>query len=399
MTRQIVPNPGRSAFFRDKLSRSKCTSGEAIMNLQADPQNIFFRCVEDSSEAIMISDSKGALVYVNPAWVRTYGFSSEEALGKTPSLLHSGLHSRTFYDAMWKRIQDPQIGHWKGELINRRKDGTLVPVLLTITPVRSNDGAPRGYMGVAVDISFKKEFEAKVAQQDRLASIGLLASGIAHEIGTPLGVIRGRAEMIQPEANSPLAQKSIEVILRQADRISNLIQSLLGFGRGFGEIQIELMNPSKTIEEVLSLVGQNLRTDMANVRAGIEPGTRILADRSRLQHVLLNLTINATQAIKKAIAQGRKGPHEVVISGSGRTLSVRDTGCGIEKSHLMEIFKPFFTTKDVGEGTGLGLTIVSQLLDEMEAKLEVESEVGVGTCFTIRFRGDQDSESSPSSLR
>jgi PAS domain S-box-containing protein len=369
------------------------------MDLKVDPQNVFFRCVEDSSEAIMISDSKGTLVYVNPAWVRTYGYSSKEAIGRTPSLLHSGLHSRTFYDSMWKQIRNPKVGHWKGELVNRRKDGTLIPVLLTITPVLTGEGSPQGYMGVAVDISFKKDFEAKVAQQDRLASIGLLASGIAHEIGTPLGVIRGRAEMIQPEAASPLAQKSIEVILRQADRISNLIQSLLGFGRGFGDIQIELMNPSRTIEEVISLVGQNLRTDMATVRQEIEPGTRILADRSRLQHVLLNLTINATQAIKKAIAQGRAGPHELVISGSGRTLSVSDTGCGIEKSHLKEIFKPFFTTKDIGEGTGLGLTIVSQLLEEMEAKLEVESQVGVGTRFTIRFRGDQESESSPSSLR
>jgi PAS domain S-box-containing protein len=166
------------------------------MNLSIDPQNVFFRCVEDSSEAIMISDPRGILQYVNPAWVRTYGYTQKEAIGNKPSLLHSGLHSKAFYQSMWTEISSQETGHWKGELINRCKNGELIPVLLTITPVKSAEAKIIGYMGVAVDIRFKKELEAKVAHQDRLASIGLLASGIAHEIGNPLGVIRGRAELL-----------------------------------------------------------------------------------------------------------------------------------------------------------------------------------------------------------
>lgn len=362
------------------------------MNLSIDPQNVFFRCVEDSSEAIMISDPKGTLQYVNPAWVRTYGYSRDEALGKTPSLLHSGLHSKAFYQSMWKEIRDTELGFWKGELINRCKSGELIPVLLTITPVKSAEARIIGYMGVAVDIRFKKELEAKVAHQDRLASIGLLASGIAHEIGNPLGVIRGRAELLQNESLSALAKKGVDVILKQTDRISHLIQSLLGFGRNFGELRLEWVNPAPVFDEVLSLVGENLRSQLANARYEVEPGTLIWADRSRLQHILLNLTLNGTQAIQKAISQGRDGTHELVLSArtdqkTGCTLvSVRDTGCGIESTHLKEIFKPFFTTKDVGEGTGLGLSIVSQLSAEMEAQVEVDSTVHVGTEFTIRFK-------------
>ncbi|MFN7685041.1 MAG: two-component system sensor histidine kinase NtrB [Oligoflexia bacterium] len=353
------------------------------MQLHPDPENVFFRCVEDSSEAIMISDPSGRLVYVNPAWTRTYGYSREEANGKTPSLLHSGLHSRAFYDQMWEEIRNPKKGFWKGELVNRCKDGALIPVLLTITPVKSAHGSLTGYMGVAVDIRFKRELESKVAHQDRLASIGLLASGIAHEIGTPLGVIRGRAEMIQTEELSSLAKKSLEVIVRQADRISHLIQSLLGFGRSFGELRMERLDPTTAIEDVLALVGQNIRTDLATVKFEVTPDTLIYADRSRLQHILLNLALNSTQAIKKAISQGRKGPHELKILAQGRSISVSDSGCGIEPGHLKEIFKPFFTTKDVGEGTGLGLTIVSQLATEIGAEISVESKVGVGTVFTL----------------
>ncbi|MEN9723445.1 MAG: hypothetical protein RJB38_1431 [Pseudomonadota bacterium] len=373
------------------------------MPIQKDPHNPFFRCVEDSSEAIMISDPKGVLLYVNPAWQRIYGFSESEAVGQTPALLHSGLQSRSFYLEMWNRIRDPQVGHWKGELINRCKDGSLVPVLLTITPMRSPSSQISGYMGVAVDIRFRKELEAKVAHQDRLASVGLLASGIAHEIGTPLGVIRGRAEMIAQQLPSfaleaqPAArvQKSLEVIVGQTDRISRLIQSLLGVSRSFGELQLENTEPKRIIDDVLALIGQNLRTDRVHIFLDIEPGIEVIADPFRLQHILLNLITNSIHAIRKAIQDQKKEGHQLTIAlrrqgPSHVLLSITDTGCGIPRSLLHEIFKPFFTTKDVGEGTGLGLSIVSQLIQEIEGSIEVESQEGVGSTFTLTLKATAD---------
>src|SRR6478735_7468302 len=106
--------------------------------IKVNSDDIFFRCVEDSNDAIMISDRKGILVYVNPAWSRIYGFPKEEAIGQTPRLLHSGIQDEQFYRKMWSAIADPRSAHWKGELVNKAKDGTLVPVLLTITPYRSH---------------------------------------------------------------------------------------------------------------------------------------------------------------------------------------------------------------------------------------------------------------------
>jgi len=198
--------------------------GQVEQILELDHQSVFFRCVEDSNDAIMVSDRGGKLVYVNPSWQRVYGYTAEQAVGETPRLLHSGIQDDGFYREMWSRISDPAVGYWKGELVNRAKDGTLVPVLLTITPFRGPGGSILGYMGIAVDISWRKEMENKVAQQYRLATIGVMASGLAHEIGTPLGVIRGRAELMQMQSENGVIRRNAEVILGQSDRISRIIQ-------------------------------------------------------------------------------------------------------------------------------------------------------------------------------
>ncbi len=357
------------------------------LKLEFDPQNVFFRCVEDCNEAIMISRKDGTLVYVNPAWQRIYGFRFEEALGKTPRLLHSGHQSDEYYREMWNSIRDPEIGSWKGEIINRAKDGTLVPVLLTITQFKNPSGEIIGYMGIALDQSHKRELEAKIVHQDRLASIGMLASGLAHEVGTPLGVIRGRAEFLAMKANDPSFKKNLEVIVGQIDRISKLIRSLLRVGRSFSDVRIEAIPLQGVVEEVLALVGQNLRADSVEIETDIPEDLKVLADHGRMEQVLLNLIINAIHAIRQAIQDGRKDHHVVRIAASVRktkvALCVTDSGCGIPQENMKKLFKPFFTTKQVGEGTGLGLAIVAQIIREINGEISVRSSVGVGTTFEV----------------
>ncbi len=361
------------------------------LELTADPQNIFYRCVEDSSEAIMISDRKGRLVYVNPAWSRIYGFSKEEAVGQTPRLLHSGMQSDEFYAEMWAKILDPKVAAWKGELINKSKDGTLVPVFLTITPFRDRGtGEILGHMGIAVDISQRKELEAKVAHQDRLASIGLLASGLAHEIGTPLGVVRGRAEMMMMRAPDEVLKKNLGVITSEIDRISKLIRSLLRVSRSFSDVQMDNISPLEVANEVILLVGQNLREDQVEIRIDVPEDLRIYADFGRLEQVFLNFIMNSVHAIRKAKAAGPQRPHYLLISArrisaSHAEVRVEDTGCGVAPENMGKLFKPFFTTKDVGEGTGLGLAIVAQLIREMGGEVGVESTLGKGTTFKLLF--------------
>lgn len=359
------------------------------LKLEQDPKNVFFRCVEDSGEAIMISDVKGKLVYVNPAWCRIYGYTREEAIGQTPRLLHSGHQSDDFYQKMWSQIRDPEIAHWKGELINRSKAGALIPVLLTITPFRSEAGEVNGYMGIAIDITQRRELEAKIVHQDRLASIGMLASGLAHEVGTPLGVVRGRAELLMMQAKDPGVLRNLEVIVSQADRISKLIRSLLRVSRNFSDVKIDDVSLEEVIQEILSLVGQNLTQEGIQIKIEVPSGLKMRADFSRVEQVLLNLVMNAFHAMKKAHQGGSAGPHALTLSAETRhrkiAFSVRDTGCGIPPENMKKLFRPFFTTKDIGEGTGLGLAIVAQLLQEMGGEISVASEVSVGTTFTMVF--------------
>ncbi len=350
----------------------------------------------------MLTDKKGILKYVNPAWSLTYGYGREEAIGNNPRVLRSHLQDDAFYKAMWGKILDPAVGFWRGEVTNKAKDGRLVPVLLTITPYRTPEGEIVGYMGIAVDLSENKKMETQILRQDRLASIGMLASGLAHEIGNPLGVIRGRAELLASQVRgNELAEKNSQVILGQIDRISNLIQSLLRVARIPEKILLRPVPIANAVAEVTTLTTEILRG------AGVELKTKsldvtILCEPSQLQQLLLNLIINSVHAIEEQKSQsaspllGVEEKHFVEIGATATAddrycdLWVRDSGCGISKENLGKLFQPFFTTKAAGKGTGMGLAIVSKLVEEMQGQVNVESDgPGYGAKFTLRFKNAQ----------
>lgn len=363
---------------------------------------IFLKCVEDCYEAIMLTDRAGKLRYVNPAWVRAYGYSKDEAMGQTPRMLRSGTQSDQFYLDLWKQILDPEIGFWRGEIDNRSKEGRIVPVLLTITPYRDDDGAVSGYMGIAIDLSERKRMEEQILRQDRLASIGMLASGLAHEIGNPLGVIRGRAEIVLNQLKSDEAPaKNLEVIIGQIDRISNLIHSLLRVSRIPESTTMRSVPLRSAVDEVSTLIGEScriakidLKNDAADVVVWGEPGL--------LQQLLLNLLLNSVHAIEERREKAAERSGENASKSAGETdwiritsdasdhtcaVTVTDTGCGISGENLPKIFQPFFTTKSAGKGTGLGLAIVQKLVEGMNGRVSAKSEgVGKGAAFTVEFQ-------------
>jgi len=364
------------------------------LSFTKDRNNIFFRCVEDSNEAIMLTDAKGILIYVNPAWTKIYGYTPDEALGKSPGILHSGFQDRAFYDAMWADIRDEKKMHWKNELTNRAKDGTLVPVLLNITPFKDEEGMLQGYMGIALDLRHKKELEAKVSQQDRLASVGMLASGLAHEIGTPLGVIRGRAEILLMQSQNPQMTKYLNVIVTQIDRISKLIRSLLRISRSQTDISLKNYSLIEVVDEVSALVDEKLKKDHISISIQIEKDLKANYDFNRLEQVLLNLLMNSVHAIIKAKEQNQNdNSHKIELKGYSKGsyvfLEISDSGCGISPENMKKLFKPFFTTKPIGEGTGLGLAIVAQIMSEMNGEISATSTLNEGTCFTIRLNPTQ----------
>ncbi len=364
-----------------------------IINPSGLVDHVFLRCVEDCFEPIMLTDRSGCLTYVNPAWISTYGYDRSEALGKTPRLLRSPHQSEDFYRGMWKTILDSKVGFWRGEIVNQAKDGHLVPVLLTITPYREPSGGIIGYMGIAMDLTDQKKMEQQILHQDRLASIGMLAGGLAHEIGNPLGVIRGRAELVLNQVTgNESAQKNLRVIVGQIDRISGLIQSLLQVSRVPERIMLRPISLLPVVDEVLLLMGESCR------RAGIEIRKNnleqvIFAEPSHLQQLFLNIIINSMHAIEEQkLKNGLSQDHFIELSGEKFSekkciISVCDSGCGVSKENLKKIFQPFFTTKAAGKGTGLGLAIVLKLVEEMDGKASLLSDgSGFGATFKVEFK-------------
>lgn len=359
----------------------------------------------------MISDPTGRLQYVNPAWCATYGYTKAEAIGDTPRLLRSKHQSDEFYRDMWRQILDPTIGVWKGEVVNRAKDGRFVPVFLTITPYKQGHENV-GYMAIAVDLTERRSMERQILRQDRLASIGMLASGLAHEIGNPLGVIRGRAEIllntlqtgITSRASIDAATLGLGTIVSQIDRISRLIESLLKISRVPQEIRLTHVRLAPIAQEVETLMGESIRRNgiklenrLLEKEKAIEGKATeftfgVLADAQHLQQILLNLLINGVHAIEEERKRSGRVDHTLTIdainSADGyTTLIVEDTGCGLSPEVKRRMFEPFFTTKTPGQGTGLGLAIVTRLVEEMHGKIVAESAgPGLGSKVLVQLR-------------
>lgn len=368
----------------------------AMLNLVEHKDNVYFRCVEDCNEPIMITDERGTLTYVNPAWSKIYGYSREEAVGDTPRLLRSETQTDTFYHAMWSQILDPSRGSWKGELINKAKDGRLVPVLLTITPYRDAQNIIKGYMGVALDLTQTKQMQQSLEQQEKMVAVGFLTSGLAHEIGTPLGVVRGRAELLMQTSREETTQKGLGIIITQIDRISKLISSLLRVSRKSPEqVKVGKILISPVIQEVTALLEHPFRKQRVDLRFECADGAYAFADAQHLHQILLNLLMNSLHAIEEEqkieLTQSAAKSHFIVLRVNQNSefleIVVRDSGIGMTSQTQSNLFQPFFTTKDIGKGTGLGLTMTSKLVDEMGGSISAWSEgLHKGAQFVIRLR-------------
>lgn len=239
-----------------------------------------------------------------------------------------------------------------------------------------------------------KEFfdrEAQIMMQDRLASVGLLASSIAHEIGTPLGVIQGRAEYLLMHSDSELcdSKQNLTIIVAQIERVAKLIQSLMSLARDEQIHHAGRASLPQAVQEVLDVMSPlllkwNIQVTNEMIESVSVP---VRANAGPLHQVIFNLLLNSVHAIETAILGGRKDDHSIRISGVGAErqyiLSIEDTGCGISKSNLTNLFKPFFTTKDIGVGTGLGLATSYRIIESWGGAIGVKSQENVGSQFQI----------------
>jgi two-component system NtrC family sensor kinase len=231
------------------------------------------------------------------------------------------------------------------------------------------------------DVTEEKRLQRKLIQSEKMAAIGMLAGGVAHEINNPLAGILAFAQLLKNELTNPEAQSDLNEIEQAAKRCKKIVEDLLMFARPHGETELKKVALTEAVDQILPLAKLNLKhrnVTLATHYATSLPPVR--GNQARLQQVFLNLINNAAQSMNEGgeVAVGiAAGP-----GGSQVVAEVKDRGSGIRKEDIAKIFDPFYTTKG-REGTGLGLSICYSIISEHGGKLEVESEVGVGSVFRV----------------
>jgi PAS domain S-box-containing protein len=348
--------------------------------------------IEQAAETIVITDSAGTIVYTNPAFEKTTGFTCAEALGQNPRILKSGKQDEGCYRNMWMTLVAGEV--WSGHLINKRKDGTLYEEEATISPIRNTTGKIISYVAVKRDVTREVALEEQYRQAQKMESIGRLAGGIAHDFNNLLTVINGYSRMVLAELTTgdPLRDPLTE-IEKAGERAAGLTRQLLAFSRkqilqpGVLDLNILLGDMREMLER---LMGEDVE-----LRFAFQPGgAKVHADRHQLEQVIMNLAVNARDAMpgggRLLIETALVELDESYVSSSpeahpGRyiMLAVSDTGIGMDETTRQRIFEPFFTTKPVGQGTGLGLATVQGIVVQSGGFLNVSSEPGQGTAFKI----------------
>jgi len=343
--------------------------------------------LKTAGEGIFGIDSQGLVTFANPVAARLCGWKAEELIGKhAHQTWHHSRADKFPYPVetcpIYIALHDGTT-HTMHDEVFWRQDGSSFPVDYVSTPM-IKDGKVEGAVVVFQDITERRRLQATLIQSEKMAGIGQFAAGVAHDINNPIAVIWGFSNALlknlPPDHPNTMPLQSIE---REAIRCKNLVKNLLAFSRGSsGAPTLQMENLNEVVEGALVLVSTIARSRKINlVRPPAQELPRVPVDASQIQQVLINLCTNAMDAMP----EGGTLTVGLLHQGDHVDLSVQDTGTGIPPEIRDRIFQAFFTTKEVGKGTGLGLSIISKIVQDHLGKIELESEVGKGSTFTIRL--------------
>lgn len=350
--------------------------------------------IEQASEGIVITDVTGAVEYVNPAFCLMTGYSPQEILGRNPRILNSGKQDAAFYETMWRMLLAGRV--WRGELINRRKDGTLYAEQMTITPIRNRQTKTTHYVAIKEDLTVRKHLEEQFRHAQKLEAVGRLAAGVAHDFNNLLQIITGFCELaldeLPPEGTS---RDHIQEIKDTTERAASLTRQLLAFSRQ-QVMAPQVLDLKLVIANLNRMLRRLIGEDIELITIAADKLNRVKADPGQIEQVIVNLVVNARDAMSHGgkltmelanvdLSDDFTRAHYPMTKGPYVKLAVSDTGCGMDKETLARVFEPFFTTKEKGKGTGLGLATVYGIIKQSGAYIWVDSIVDQGTTFSIYF--------------
>ncbi len=374
---------GTQGIARD-ITDLKKTEGEVSMLAQA------LKCI---SECVTVTDLKNNIIFVNDAFLQKYGYERHELIGKPISIVKGDNIQNELNEEI---LPDTMSGGWKGEVLNKKKDGSEFPIHLSTSVINDPHGYPMALIGVATDITERKRLETQLQQSQKLEAIGKLAGGIAHDFNNLLTVIQGYSDLLLSKisVNDPI-NNQIRQIYDAANRAESLTKQLLAFSRKqiMKPRVIDLNNLINEMEDMLErLIGADIKF-VINLSSDL--GT-IKADPGQIEQVIMNLAVNARDAMQHGgmltieslntiIDQRYKQDYPEAVIGNYIQLKMSDTGFGMDKETQAHIFEPFFTTKEKGEGTGLGLATVYGIIKQSGGYIYVQSELTKGTTFNLYF--------------
>jgi PAS domain S-box-containing protein len=316
--------------------------------------------LESMSDGVIVADTNGTITKFNRSASNILEYMKEEVVG------------RSFFDLFGREFIAPD-GERGTKLC--AKSGREVSVSERDAPISDRSRTCIGYVKVFEDLTEIEALREQVRQVDRLAAIGEMAATVAHEIRNPLGGIRGFAALLARDIPSDDPRsRLVEKILAGTRNLNKVVDELLEYTRPL-DFQLRPANCAELNDAAISFLEiGNRPITIANT---VPRHLRVFADSDKIRHVFLNILLNAAQSIES------EGDIRISATVDGRmiTVSIRDTGCGIPREKLPQVFSPFYTTKE--KGTGLGLAIAAKIVDGHAGTLEAESEVGAGTTISV----------------
>lgn len=349
------------------------TAEAKLRDTKYDLENL----IDASFDAILIYDLSGRIRWCNAAAERIFFQLQGELLS-----------------SQIEQVLTPRYVPFKSETSSLSIPFTSENKIFEISTKPYHFQDHKAYLATVKDVTEKVLMESKILQQERLASVGILASGLAHEIGTPLGIVRGRAEMmsLQPNISSNVSNGA-QIIIQQIDRVSHLIQNLLKLARGQKEETPQKVHVLSLVSDVEDFLSYELKKHSIDFSVEVPDRFEVMGIYNSLFQVVLNLLVNAIHAIQDKQMQEIpfKGSIHLwaEVSDSYRILHVTDNGCGMKEEVIEKLFVPFFTTKEVGKGTGLGLATSYKILQSWGGYLSAKSEFGVGSTMSIHIPSER----------
>jgi PAS domain S-box-containing protein len=348
--------------------------------------------LDQARDAIVVRDLEQRILFWSKGAERVYGWTKEEAVGRNAvELLYKD--GAATLDAALKEVLEK--GEWSGELQQHRQGGTEIVVESRWTLVNDEHGKPTSILVIDTDITEKKRMEAQFLRAQRMESIGTLAGGIAHDLNNVLSPILMAVDVLQMNAKDESSRRWLDVLRNNAERGGNMVQQVLSFARGV-EGERTPLQPKHLIKEIVKIMRETLPKSV-DVKYRIADDLWVIsADATQIHQVLMNLCVNARDAMPRGgslsitadnvlVDENYARMHIEATAGRFVVIAVVDTGTGMRPEVQSRIFEPFFTTKEMGKGTGLGLSTVLTIVKSHGGFVNVYSEVGKGTQFTLYF--------------